>query len=140
MGTKRVGPKGRHLQVGALRASRLLVATMGSLAIKNICIIRDIFAICWGVTIKDIFWKLHPFWPSVHPRPHSPPYPLGGISYCGENTVAGGNRGDHFSVPSNNSIWGDPIPPGRKLSTIVHHLQRDSKIVKILRCINCVYI
>ena len=52
---------------------------------------------------RCIWW--HPFWPSVHPRPHSPPYPKGGISYCGENTVAGGNRGDHFSVPCSNSIW-----------------------------------
>ena len=50
-----------------------------------------------------------PFWPSVHPRPHSPPYPKGGISYCGENTVAGGNRGDHFSVPCSNSIWRDTV-------------------------------
>ena len=50
-----------------------------------------------------------PFWPSVHPRPHSPPYPKGGISYCGENTVAGGNRGNHFSVPCSNSIWRDTV-------------------------------
>ena len=69
-----------------------------------------------------------PFWPSVHPRPHSPPYPKGGISYCGENTVAGGNRGDHFSVPCSNSIW-------RGHSSIFwpeNHLRKKSKTVMVM--------